>query len=47
MAVALMYLGVWSWSRQTPELQTECHNGKNVSNFEQIDLLIHVHPFFS
>jgi len=34
MAVALMYLGVWSWSRQTPELQTECHNGKNVSNFE-------------
>jgi len=20
-------LGVWSWSRQTPELQTECQNG--------------------
>jgi len=22
MAVASMYLGVWSWSRQSPELQT-------------------------
>jgi len=24
MAVASMHLGVWSWSRQSPELQTEC-----------------------
>jgi len=23
-----MHLGVWSWSRQSPELQTECQNGK-------------------
>jgi len=23
-----MHLGVWSWSRQAPELQTECQNGK-------------------
>jgi len=28
MAVALMHLGVWSWSRQSPELQTDCQNGK-------------------
>jgi len=28
MAVASMYLGVWSWSRQSPELQTECQNWK-------------------
>jgi len=28
MAVGSMHLGVWSWSRQTPELQTECQNGK-------------------
>jgi len=28
MAVTSMYLGVWSWSRQSPELQTECQNGK-------------------
>jgi len=28
MAVASMHLGVWSWSRQSPELQTECQNGK-------------------
>ncbi|MBN3301916.1 USF2 factor, partial [Amia calva] len=27
-AVASMHLGVWSWSRQSPELQTECLNGK-------------------
>jgi len=27
MAVASMHLGVWSWSRQSPELQTECQNG--------------------
>jgi len=24
----LLHLGVWSWSRQSPELQTECQNGK-------------------
>ncbi|XDV20316.1 hypothetical protein PO909_025665, partial [Leuciscus waleckii] len=36
MAVASMHLGVWSWSRQSPELQTECQNGKErgLSNFE-------------
>jgi len=28
MAVASMHLGVWSWSRQSPELQTVCQNGK-------------------
>jgi len=28
MAVSSMHLGVWSWSRQSPELQTECQNGK-------------------
>jgi len=28
MAVASMHLGEWSWSRQSPELQTECQNGK-------------------
>jgi len=28
MAVVTMHLGVWSWSRQSPELQTECQNGK-------------------
>jgi len=28
MAVASMHLGVWSWSRQFPELQTECKNRK-------------------
>jgi len=27
MAVASMHLGVWSMSRQSPELQTECQNG--------------------
>jgi len=26
--VASMHLGVWSWSGQSPELQTECQNGK-------------------
>jgi len=31
MAVASMHLGVWSWSRQSPELQTECHD---LSSFE-------------
>jgi len=36
MAVASMHLGVWSWSRQSPELQTECHNEKgDLSNFER------------
>jgi len=24
MTVALMHLGVWSWSRQSPELRNEC-----------------------
>jgi len=28
MEVASMHLGVWSWSRQYLELQTECQNGK-------------------
>jgi len=28
MAVASMHLGVWSWSRLSPELQTESQNGK-------------------
>jgi len=28
MAVASIHLGVWSWSRRSPELQTECQNGK-------------------
>jgi len=28
MAVASMHLEVWSCSRQSPELQTECQNGK-------------------
>jgi len=28
MAVASMHLGVCSWSRHSPELQTECQNGK-------------------
>jgi len=28
MAVASMHLGVWSWSRQSHELQTERQNGK-------------------
>jgi len=23
-----MHLGVWSWTSQSPELQTGCHNGK-------------------
>jgi len=38
MAVASMHLGVLSWSRQSPELQTECQNGKqkgDLSNFER------------
>uniref|UniRef100_A0AAY5L8D6 Transposase Tc1-like domain-containing protein n=1 Tax=Esox lucius TaxID=8010 RepID=A0AAY5L8D6_ESOLU len=37
MAVASMHLGVWSWSRQSPELQTECQNGKegDLRNFER------------
>uniref|UniRef100_A0A9J8DBA5 Transposase Tc1-like domain-containing protein n=1 Tax=Cyprinus carpio carpio TaxID=630221 RepID=A0A9J8DBA5_CYPCA len=37
MAVASVHLGVWSWSRQSPELQTECQNGKkgDLSNFER------------
>jgi len=26
MAVDSIYLGPWSWSRQSPELQTECQN---------------------
>jgi len=30
MAVASMHLGVWSWPRQSPELQTECQNGKEM-----------------
>jgi len=35
MAVASMHLWMWSWSRQSPELQTECQNGKgDSSNFE-------------
>jgi len=34
MAVDSMHLGVWSWSRQSLELQTECQNGKE-SNFEK------------
>jgi len=28
MAVASMHLGVWSCSRESPELQTECQNWK-------------------
>jgi len=28
MAVSSMHLGVWSCARQSPELQTECQNGK-------------------
>jgi len=28
MSVASMNLGVWSWSRQSPEFQTECQNEK-------------------
>jgi len=28
MAVASVHLGVWSCSRQSPELQTECQNGE-------------------
>jgi len=28
MAVASTHLGVWTWSRQSPELQTECQNGE-------------------
>jgi len=28
MAVASIHLGVWSWSRQSHELQTEYQNGK-------------------
>jgi len=28
MALIAMRLGVWSWSRQSPELQTECQNGE-------------------
>jgi len=28
MAVASMHLGLWSWSRQCPELQTEWQNGR-------------------
>jgi len=28
MVVASMHLRVWSWSRQSPELQTGCQNGK-------------------
>jgi len=35
MAVASMYLGVWSWSRQSPELQTECENGRE-RRFKQV-----------
>jgi len=30
MTVVLMHLGVWSWSRKSPELQTECQNGKAI-----------------
>jgi len=26
LTVASMHLGVWSWLRQSPELQTECQN---------------------
>jgi len=28
MAVASTHLGVWSWSRQSPDLQTKCQNVK-------------------
>jgi len=28
MALASMHLGVWSWSRQSNELQIECQNEK-------------------
>jgi len=28
MAVASMHLGVWSWSRQSLKLQSECQNGR-------------------
>jgi len=28
VAAASMHLGVWSWSRRSPELQSECQNGK-------------------
>jgi len=37
MAVASMHLEVWSWSRQSPELQTEFRMGKkgDLSNFER------------
>jgi len=31
MAVASMHLGVWSWSRQSPELQTEALRTLSVS----------------
>jgi len=34
MVVASMHLGLWSWSRQSPELQTECQNRKERCNFE-------------
>jgi len=30
MEVASMHLEVWSWSRQSPEHQTECQNGKEM-----------------
>jgi len=34
MAVALMHLGVWSWSRQYPELQ-RMGKKSDLSNFER------------
>jgi len=46
MAVASMHLGVWSWSRQCPELQTECQNGKErwFKQFWAWDARLLVHP---
>jgi len=37
MAVASMHLGVWSWSRQSPELKLNVRMGKkgDLSNFER------------
>ncbi|MBN3302734.1 PCD15 protein, partial [Amia calva] len=36
LLVASMHLGVWSWSRQSPELQTECLNGKESTTFKLV-----------
>uniref|UniRef100_A0AAY5L5A9 Transposase Tc1-like domain-containing protein n=1 Tax=Esox lucius TaxID=8010 RepID=A0AAY5L5A9_ESOLU len=35
MAVASKHLGVWSWSRQFPEFQTEMGKKGDLSNFER------------